>query len=78
MTEYTIIGIEVVDYKNKAGNQVKGYRLHLTYDKKGCEGLAVEEVYIRYDACPDDIGLGNTVRLFYNKFGTVVQVAVIG
>lgn len=74
--EYTIIGIEKVDYTNKEGRAVNGFRCHLTYEKNGCNGLAVETVFLGVDMGAS-LSVGNMIKLYYNKYGRPAHVSVI-
>lgn len=73
---YTVIGIEKVNYTNKSGVVVEGLRIHLTFEKKNCDGLAVETVYMSYDLGAG-LSVGNEIELYYNKFGRPVHVAIL-
>ena len=77
MFQYTIIGLESVSYVNKAGQQVSGVRLHLSYEKKNCVGLAVETVFTSAEVAAG-VEVGSVIELLYNKYGKVVQVAIFG
>lgn len=71
-----VIGIELVDYKSKSGNQVQGRKYHCTYEKKGVNGLCTfsEFVGIGVDV---DVQIGDCVEFLYNKFGKVCHITVI-
>ena len=73
-----VMGDESVNYvSKKTGNPVSGYRLHLSYDKKGCDGVAVESYFIRSDAFPDGVPVvGDDVNLFFNRYGNVQSVVL--
>lgn len=71
-----VLGKEKVDYlSKKTGNQVKGYTLHLGYEKQkeGFEGLAVMTVYVSTE-------LGNTVNvsddidILYNAYRNPIEI----
>lgn len=73
-----VLGIESVNYvSKKTGNPVSGQRLHLSYDKKGCDGAAVESYFVRNDAFSDGVpGVGDDVELFFNRYGNVRSVVI--
>lgn len=80
----TIVGKEIVDYKNKSGNQVKGVRLYYTCkpDKDGIEGLCAGAEYFsdRYTGYAQALPLavGDEVDAYYNQRGyldTLVPVS---
>lgn len=74
--EFTVIGIEKVDYDNKQGRHVSGFRVHMTFEKKNCDGLAVETVFLN-DEMGGALSVGNTIELYYNKFGRPASISVI-
>lgn len=66
-----ILGIENVDYMNKNGKHITGFKLHLGYEKDNTIGLAVINEFVK------DIGnvqIDDEVELLYNKFGQVVHI----
>ena len=66
-----VLGVESVNYvSRKTGNPVSGYRLHLSFEKKGCDGVAVESYFVRNESFADD------VVLYFNKYGNVQSVIV--
>ena len=74
--EYKVLGIENVDYENKAGRQVKGLRLHLGYEKDNVDGMCVETVFVS-DRIVCNAKVCDDVRIMYNKFGSVAQIEVL-
>lgn len=74
---YKILGIENVDYvSKKTNNRVKGYKLHMCYEKNNCEGVAVLEEFVNEDI-GKDIKVSNKIELFYNKYGQVNKIAIV-
>lgn len=73
-----VLGIEPVNYvSKKTGNPVSGQRLHLCYDKKGCDGVAVESFFVRNDAFPDGAPVvSDDVELYFNRYGNVQSVVI--
>ena len=74
-----IIGIERLDYTNKAGRVVKGYSLHLSEEKSGVFGEVVFNAFINDErfapilAKYPDLAkaVGTKVHLQYNRYGKV-------
>lgn len=70
---YEIVGIERLDYDNKQGRHVTGYRVHFTYDlPSGGEhaGKAVDSVYLSdalFVQC--GVSVGDAAMPVYNKYG---------
>lgn len=74
---YTIVGIENVSYKSKkTGEQVKGTRLHLSYEHEDVEGCGVETVFCNSSIDLEGLEVGDQVVVFYNKFGRVTGISV--
>lgn len=79
----TIVGKEVVDYRNKSGNQVKGVRLYYTREpnKDGVEGLCAGEEYFSDRYAPYPLALavsvGDEVDAYYNQRGYLDTLVVV-
>ena len=75
-----ICGVEKVDYTNKAGKRVEGYRFHCMEEVPEVIGRSVISEYIpkteclglltSYDSLEDVLGL--SVRFVYNRYGRCV------
>lgn len=75
---FNVIGIEKVDYVSKKTNQrVFGTRLHMTYEKMGVSGVCCFNEYISGQIDCSMITVGDTVNVFYNKYGRVSDVALV-
>lgn len=77
-----LIGIQRVDYTNKAGNHVLGFVLHLSTpaQHEDCIGEITETVFVSdpvFATC-DHLAVGDEVSIAYNKYGKVSVVSVIG
>lgn len=72
-----VLGIEYLDYVSKKTNKnVKGYNLHLCYEKNNCEGLAVVTEFVN-EELGADVKVSDKIELLYNKFGKVSKVNII-
>lgn len=75
-----VVGIQRLDYVNKAGKQVKGTSLHTVRDDKEMDGQHVETFYIS-DAYPvesiKNLKPGLNVDIQYNRFGGVDDVVIL-
>lgn len=71
-----VLGVENVDYtSSKTGRHVTGIRLHVAYDKKGCDGVAVDNFFCKTAAFPDGVpSVGDDVEILYNRWGNVESV----
>lgn len=81
MKSYEVIGIEEVKYTSKRTNQqVSGRRLHLVSDfsetNKSANGNCAEQVFT---ACQNvnNVEVGDTIELYYNKYGSVEDLRVV-
>lgn len=76
-----LIGIQRVDYTNKNGYRVLGYKLHTSIPTKrnDCIGELTEAVFVAdpvFATC-DHLAVGDEISIAYNKFGKVVAVSVV-
>lgn len=75
--EYCVIGKEYLDYVSKKTNkQVKGYNLHLTFEKEKCEGLAVLSTFVS-EEIGREVNINDQVELFYNQYGKVTKIVTL-
>ena len=77
-----LIGIQRVDYTNKDGYHVLGYKLHTSTPAKFDDAIGeiTEAVFVSdqvFGAC-DHLAVGDEVSIAYNKYGKVTAVSVIG
>ena len=77
-----LIGIQRVDYTNKNGYHVMGYKLHTSTPAKTDEAIGeiTEAVFVSdqvFGTC-DHIAVGDEIAIAYNKYGKVTGVSVIG
>lgn len=77
-----LIGIQRVDYTNKNGFHILGYRLHLSTpaERNDCIGEITDTVFVsdQVFATCDDLAVGDEVSIAYNKYGKVSIISVIG
>lgn len=78
-----LIGIQRVDYTNKNGFHVMGYKLHTTTPapamRNDCIGELTEAVFVAdsVSAACDHLSVGDEISIAYNKFGKVIAVSVM-
>lgn len=77
-----LIGIQRVDYINKNGYNVVGYKLHTSTPAKSnnCIGELTEAVFVAdpvFATC-DHLAVGDEISITYNKYGRVSAVSIIG
>ena len=77
-----LIGIQRVDYTNKDGYHVLGYKLHTSTPAKSDDAIGeiTEAVFVSdqvFGTC-DHLAVGDEVSIAYNKYGKVTAVSVIG
>ena len=77
-----LIGIQRVDYTNKNGYHILGYKLHTSTPAKTNDSIGeiTDAVYVcdQVFATCDNIAVGDEISIAYNKFGKVSAVSVIG
>lgn len=77
-----LIGIQRVDYTNKNGYHILGYKLHTTTLAKTNDSIGeiTDAVFVSdqvYATC-DELAVGDEISIAYNKYGKVSAVSVIG
>lgn len=77
-----LIGIQRVDYTNKNGYHVLGYKLHTSYPAKSDDAIGeiTEAVFVpdtTFAEC-DHLAVGDAISIAYNKYGKVTGVSVVG
>lgn len=77
-----LIGIQRVDYTNKNGYRILGYRLHTSTPAKSNDsfGEITDAVFVSeqtFASC-DQLAVGDEISIAYNKYGKVSAVSVIG
>ena len=77
-----LIGIQRVDYTNKNGYHVLGYKLHTVIPAKfgDAVGEITDAVFVsdQVFATCDHLAVGDEISIAYNKYGKVSAVSVIG
>ena len=76
-----LIGIQRVDYTNKNGHHILGYKLHLSTpaERNDSIGEITDAVFVSdqvFASC-DHLAVGDEVSIAYNKYGKVSAVSVI-
>lgn len=76
---WDVVGYRVVSFKDESGRMVNGYNLYLTRpgdpDKMSgteCQKLFISSQYVKYGPV-----VGDTVQLFFNRYGKVSSIAKI-
>ena len=77
-----LIGIQRVDYTNKGGYHIMGYKLHLSTpaQRNDCIGEITDTVFVsdQVFATCDQLAVGDEVSIAYNKYGKVSAVSAVG
>ena len=77
-----LIGIQRVDYTNKGGYHVMGYKLHMSTPATRNDSIGeitdTEFVSDQVFATCDQLAVGDEISIAYNKYGKVSAVSVIG
>lgn len=74
-----VVGIENVDYvSRKTGNHVTGIRLHTSFEKRNCTGVAVESYYCKPAAFSQGLpSVGDEIKLSFNRWGNIDEVHIL-
>ena len=77
-----LIGIQRVDYTNKNGYHILGYKLHTSTPAKSDDAIGeiTEGVFVSdqvFGTC-DHLAVGDEISIAYNKYGKVIAVSVVG
>ena len=77
-----LIGIQRVDYTNKNGYHVLGYKLHTSTPAKFDDAIGeiTEAVFVSeqvFCSC-EHLAVGDEISIAYNKYGKVTAVSVVG
>lgn len=76
-----LIGIQRVDYTNKSGYHILGYKLHTSTPAKTNDSIGeiTDAVFVSdqvFSTCAD-LAVGDEVAIAYNKYGKVSAVSVV-
>lgn len=75
--KFSLSGVERVEYDNREGRHVSGYRLHFVnqekIDNKRGTGYAVQQEFISDEVFDksDDLVVGKCFDVYYNRYGRV-------
>lgn len=64
---YIVIGYKLLNYTNRAGRQVNGLRLYVTYDDTTAVGACCDAFFISGASVPP--ALGSAIEIYHNKYG---------
>ena len=77
-----LIGIQRVDYTNKNGYHIMGYKLHTSTPATSNESIGeiTDAVFVsdQVFATCDHLAVGDEISIAYNKYGKVSAVSAIG
>ena len=77
-----LIGIQRVDYTNKNGYHILGYKLHTSTPAKTNDSIGeiTDAVFVsdQVFAISDHLSVGDEISIAYNKYGKVSAVSAIG
>lgn len=67
-----VVGIQRIDYTNKAGRHVSGVNLHAMYADNRTDGYAVDKFYLASDFPNlDQVKVNSDVDVYFNQYGKV-------
>lgn len=78
--KHMLLGVRVIDFKDKQGVAVDGVKLYVAYES-GAEGLIGQEtadLFINAEKCPEGIEecVGTEIDIEYNRRGKVASVSL--
>lgn len=74
---YKVIGIQHRKYTNKAGKEVEGYNLFLTYEDDSVSGLACHREWVNPETMDESaVNVGDDCELLYNRWGRIERISV--
>ena len=65
MKIWEVVGFEAVNYTNRNGKHVEGYRLHLMHKAEAITGSVVQTVFYSLDNIPYEPIVGDRIELLY-------------
>lgn len=71
---YKILGIQNVNYTNKANRKISGVRLHCSTEDNRVEGFAVEQIFVSSSVTTESFTIGQEIDVLYNKYGSVERI----
>jgi len=67
-----VVGIQNIDYINKAGRHVSGVNIHAMYTDNRTEGYAVDKFYLPADFPNlENVKINSDVDVYFNQYGKV-------
>ena len=72
------VGIRKFQYTSKkTGNTYPAANIYCTEERKGVDGVAAYDLFVRQELLPADIAPGCEIHCTYNRFGSVEEVIVL-
>lgn len=72
------VGIRKFNYTSKkTGNTYPAANIYCTEERKGVDGVAVYELFVRQDLLPAELVPGMEIRCTYNRFRNVEEVICV-
>lgn len=74
-----VYGIQNVDYVNKQNKQVKGTTFHVLHDDPRVNGQCAESIFVSERLnipAVAGVKLGDTVDVYYNRYGSIDTLTV--
>ena len=74
----TCVGIRRFNYTSKKTSQTyPAANIYCTEERKGVDGVAAYDLFVRQELLPDDLAPGKEIHCTYNRFGSVEEVIVV-
>lgn len=73
-----VIGMRKFEYTSKkSGRTFPAANLYVTEERDNVVGLSCFDLFVRAEIVPPDLTVGDEVRCFYNRFGSVESIDVV-
>lgn len=79
MEQRKIVGIRRVDMKTKDGQDVRGYKFFVEYEDPNISGVGTDSFFLSDAKLTGSVpSIGDIVYLYYNRYGRVERVDIVG
>lgn len=76
MGTFKVIGMRRFEYTSKkTGRKMDACNLYCIYEDVKTVGNACTSIFCCSDVVSEEIGIGDFIKVFYNRFGSVEQVS---
>lgn len=74
---YEIVGIRVVDFADRDGNQIKGRKIFVTSQDDNVDGLLTDSFFLSAGSFGGiSLKVGDIVDIRFNRYGKIASISV--